>query len=190
MKKVIGMLAILFIATEVFGQKFLTKYSFIERSKTQNTIEDWIITGNNNGNFDWIRFVHFIKDDKLYLISYEPLPPSPTCYPYPDNTVRGVYLYSKSLDNLNSPWEKASDVLANGIWMGVHGFIDFDFYRAEKSSGSVGNVVVNGDYVTIIIDYYGIIDGSLSFDEPMTLTLKFDGKFYNKVDNGERNSIQ
>ena len=166
MKKLIGIFAILLIGTAVFGQKFIRDHSFVERSSTANiTIEDAI---NRDGikydNFDWINYVHFVVDDRLYLLSYEPV----------DNfnkmgLNRQIYLYSKDINDNTSPWEPASEaVLTCGI-MDMKNYTDVDFYREDRSRGSVGTINAVGDVREIIIGEYRKQNGSITSDKKLKL---------------------
>jgi len=148
MKNLFGILAILLLSTSVFGQAFIRNRSFVETSPTgNNTIEDAINRDNfHYTNFDWISYIHFIKNGKLYLLSYEPVENylNPGC--------RDIYLYSKDLNNLNSPWEKASAAIMTNCY-GTQCYDEVDFFLAEKSFGSKGNVEIKDDCIEITIGW-------------------------------------
>lgn len=149
MKKLIGLFVILFIITNVFGQSFIRDHSFIEKTpKGLTTIEDALIWENlPDNNFDWINYIHFVKDGKLFLLSYEPVENLDII-----GFSRGIYLYSKDINNLNSPWKKASAVIMTNSYSS-HSYSDVDFFLAKKSFGSVGNVEIKDDCIEITIGW-------------------------------------
>jgi hypothetical protein len=186
MKNIIRILVLLFITTSVFGQSFIRSHSFIESTPTGNiTIEDALHDGDN-GNFDWIRYVHFVKDGWLYLLSYEPKED------HLSGGDRKIYLYKKKIENLNSPWENAcADVsllnpdYVNGryisndtilvpkavkmnSWHDGDNYQDVDFFRKELSFGSSGEVIFEGDNVKITIRYSEIVNGVPIFSIPLS----------------------
>lgn len=117
MKKIIGVIILMLITIGTFGQKFIRKSSFIESTPTgNNTIEDWIHMGGNNGDYSWIDYVHFIQNGRLFLLSYEPSETFTSGHKIPPNSGRDIYLYSKDTSNINSPWVKASDVVLTSNW--------------------------------------------------------------------------
>ena len=140
MKKLIGLITVLLFSTSVFGQAFIRSYSFIEATQTgNNTIEDAINRTNIKfTDFDWISYIHFVKDGKLFILSYEPK----------ENRMsygsRNIYLYSNDINNINSPWEKASSVIMSNSF-GTHCYDEVDFFLAEKSFGSKGKVEFKDD---------------------------------------------
>ena len=166
MKKLIGIFAILLIGTAVFGQKFIRDHSFVERTPTgNNTVEDAINRKNlQYTNYDWINYVHFVVDDRLYLLSYEPV----------DNKNktglnRQVYLYSKDINDNASPWVEASEAVLSCGFMDLKNYTDVDFYRADRSRGSVGTINAVGDVREIIIGEYRKQNGSITSDEKLKL---------------------
>ena len=140
MKKIIGIFAILLLGITVFGQAFLRSPSFIETTeKGGYTIEDDI------RNPDWVdferkykRYVHFIQNDILFLLSYEPKED------YTSLGSRGIYLYSKDINDINSPWIKASEIIMTNSFSSFC-YDEVDFKLAKDSRGSVGNVKINDD---------------------------------------------
>jgi len=168
MKKLIGLFAILFITTGVFGQKFIRDHSFIKATPTgNNTIEDAINRTNiNYTDFDWIHYVHFIQNDRLFLLSYEPKERRM----YAGS--RSIYLYSKDINDVSSPWEEASDVVMTNQWMNAnnHDEVDFFIYNENKHNTSVGKVVVKDDCVEITIGWEMWCNGRLQINEPITIT--------------------
>jgi len=103
MKKLIGLSAVLFITTSVFGQKFFRDFSFIETTPSGlNTIEDDIRDTVIFAGF-YKYLVHFEANNRVFLLSYEP---------EQDNS-RDIYLYSKDISDRNSSWEKAFEVNAS-----------------------------------------------------------------------------
>ena len=167
MKKIIGILAILFITTGVFGQKFIRSHSFIEATPTgNNTIEDAINRTNINfTNFDWIHYVHFVQDDRLFLLSYEPK--ERRLYA----GSRSIYLYSKDLNDVSSPWEKASDVVMTNHWQSNrnHDEVDFFIYNEDYHNSSVGKVVIEDNCVKMTIGWELFSDGRQMIREPITI---------------------
>ena len=167
MKKIIGILAILFITTGVFGQKFIRDHSFIEATPTgNNTIEDAINRTNIKfTNFDWIHYVHFVEGDRLFLLSYEPVEDIMN----PEH--RCIYLYSKDINNVNSPWEKASDAIMTNHWQSHnnHNEVDFFIYNEKKHNSSVGKVVVKEDCVEMTISWELFQNGRQTMKDTMTV---------------------
>jgi len=169
MKKLIGILVVLFITTGVFGQKFIRDHSFIETTPTgNNTIEDAINRTNIEfTNFNWIHYVHFVKDDKLFLLSYEPIEDLEVM-----GFSRSIYLYSKDIHNVNSPWEKASDVVMTNYWgsHNNHNEVDFYIYDENKHNSSVGKVVVRDDgCVEMTISWELFQNGRQKMKDTMTV---------------------
>ena len=168
MKKLIGIFVVLFITTGVFGQKFIRDHSFIKATPTgNNTIEDAI---NRDGitftNFDWISYVHFIQDDRLFLLSYEPKE---------DRMFAGsrtIYLYSKDLNDVTSPWELASDAVMTNQWTNHknHDEVDFFIYDENRHNTSVGKVVEEDGCVMMTIGWEMWCNGRLQINEPITIT--------------------
>ena len=107
MRNFFGILVLVFFTTNVFGQKFIRDWSFVQSTPTgNNTIEDAIHRRNIIGdNYDWIDYIHFVKNEKLFILSYEPKE-DPM-----DGGSRDIYLYSKDINDINSPWKKASQVI-------------------------------------------------------------------------------
>ena len=157
MKKIIGLLTILFITTGVFGQQPIRDYSFIEATNYNSTVEDGIqYIGNGlteqkqNGNgcsvYDWIEYVHFIEGDKLFLLSYEPKE-NPMSY-----GSRSIYLYRKDINDVNSPWEKASGhIMMNSYNSYSYSYVDF--YRSSKNKGCVGEVIKTEEGIEISVSW-------------------------------------
>lgn len=171
MKKIIGILAIMFIAIGVFGQKSIRNYSFIESTPTgNNTIEDAIQRWNvTDGDYDWINYVHFVQNERLYILAYEP----DENFEY--GVDRDVYLYSKDIHDINSPWVKASNVVSTSNWLNIRNYSEFDFFLSEKSRGSKGKVDVQENCVIITVGYELMTNGSVSINEPMTFIFKPQG---------------
>ena len=168
MKKLIGLLVIMFVTTSVFGQKFIRSPSFIETTLTENsTIEDAIHKWNiTDGNYDWVAYVHFVQNDRLFLLSYEPKEDRMS------GGYRDIYLYSKDINDINSPWEKASDVVMTNHWGSDkdHNEVDFYVYDENKHNSSIGKVVVEDDCVKITIGWELFINGRQMINEPITFT--------------------
>jgi len=159
MKKIIGVLVVLLFATGVFGQYNINRLSFVEyRSGRLATIEDKIRHHNNiNDDFEWIDYIHFIKDNKLYLFSYEPVgEPVPYCS-------RNVYLYSRDITDINAPWKKASGSIINNCYSRTC-FSDVDFftYNKDRHFDSAGKIVETDDgfELTIEWDLFSTINGA------------------------------
>ena len=166
MKKIIGIFAILLLGMTVFGQRFIRDHSFVERTPTaNNTVEDhlngyWL----NCTDYDWINYVHFVEDGRLYLLSYEPVPNINKM-----DMDRNIYLYSKDINDNDSPWEVASNVVLNRKFVDMKNYTDVDFYRAEKSRGSVGMVNAVGDMREIIIGEYSKQNDSIFPDRKLKI---------------------
>ena len=172
MKKIIGLLAVLFITTGVFGQKFIRSHSFIETTPTgNNTIEDAIQRGVND-NYEWIDYVHFIQNGKLYMLSYEPNEK------HSYGVDRSIYLYSKDTTDIDSPWEIASNCISTSNWLDIRNYSEFDFfvYDKEQHNSSVGKVDVQENSVLITIKYELMTNGRVSISEPMTFIFRPDGE--------------
>lgn len=132
MKKLIGIFAILLIATVVFGQKFVRdELLMVSIEKGQTTVED---------------YVHFEANDRVFLLAYEPVPNRTM-----NGLVRNIYLYSKDISDVTSSWELASDMVYTGRFGNAKNYNDVDFYRSSKSRGSVGTVNVLDDSVEMTI---------------------------------------
>lgn len=169
MKRLVGLLMLLFITTGVFGQKFIRSHSFIESTPTgNNTIEDWIRDDGDNGDYKWIPYVHFINKGRLYLLSYEPKEDRLF------GGYRDIYLYSKDINDINSPWEKASNAVMRNHWKSGddHDEVDFFIYDKDKHNSSVGKVVVKNEYVEITIGWELWVGGRLLISEPITIKFK------------------
>ena len=163
MKKLIGIIAVLFITTGLFGQKFIRSHSFIEATPTgNNTIEDAMQNDVPDGNYEWVRYVHFIRDGKLYLLSYEPNSD------FRMGVDRSVYLYYKDTSDADNPWVKASNVVMTSNWWNTRNYTEVDFFRKDKSRGSKGEVFIVDDIVYITIGFESMTNGRLQIDEPIT----------------------
>lgn len=166
MKKLIGILAVLLMTTTVFGQKFIRNLSFIEgvdepfiefESGRLRTVEDHIrYSFTTITNYEWIDYIHFVQNDRLFLLSYEPKED------YLFGGDRDIYLYSRDITDINSPWEKASDVVMTNNWEDPKNYNDVDFfiYNENRHNNSVGEVVVEDDCVKITIGWEMFHDGS------------------------------
>ena len=170
MKKLIGLFVVLFITTGVFGQKFIRSHSFIETTPTgNNTIEDairsWNITG---GDYDWIKYVHFVQNGRIYMLAYEPNEKFTSGNKIMAGTTRDIYLYSKDTADVNSPWEQASEIVMTSLWNNIRDYGEVDFFRSELSRGSKGEVIVDGDKVYITIGLEIMTNGGESINEPIT----------------------
>ncbi len=158
MKKIIGILAILFITTGVFGQIRVDEFSEIETSPTRNnTTEDWIRKSgfgeikweNGYGKIDGLKYVHFIRGDWMFMLAYEPKKVMDKV----GHGCRGLYLYKKNINDSQSSWEKASAVLLTSC-SGTLSYDEVDFFLAEDSFGSLGNVEVKDDCVEVTVGWY------------------------------------
>ncbi len=180
MKKLIGLFAVLFITTGVFGQNFIQGLSFIETTPTRNnTIEDHIrdVSTFSNGDYSWIHYVHFIANEKLYMLSYEP---EENYYRPNDVKSRSVYLYSKDTCNIHDEWQKASEVVTTTTWLNRDEYCEIDFftYDENKHNTSVGNVVMEGDTVVMTVGLMKAANGNHYRTEKMKLIFKPDGDKY------------
>ena len=165
-KKVIFILTIALICSSVLGQKFIRDYSFVERTPTaNNTIED-AINGENlrHTSYDWINYVHFVVDDRLYLLSYEPVDDINQM-----DLNRQIYLYSKDISDNTNPWEPASEAVLTCGFMDLNNYTDVDFYREDRSRGSVGKINAVGDVREIIISEYRKQNGSIVSDKKLKI---------------------
>jgi hypothetical protein len=194
MKKLIGLLVIAFITTGVFGQAFIQKYSFIEKSPMGgNTIEDaihlWHVT---DGNYDWVDYVHFVKNDRLYLLSYEPNEIFSGRKRIPSGSGRDIYLYSKDINNIDSPWEQASPVVMTNLWISTITYdeVDFFIYDEKQHNSSIGSVVVKDDCVELTIGWEVMTNWAVIINKPVTFTFTPTGNNFYTVDGGKCNSIQ
>ena len=181
MKKIIGMMVILFFTTGIFGQKFIRNLSFIEPKP--NKIEMSVI--NQFLNFGEIDYVHFVKNDRLFLLAFEPN----ERYMY--GVDRDVYLYSKDIKNIDSPWEIASDVVARCNWIDLNNFSDIDFftYNKDRHNTSMGKVVVVDSCVKITIEFDVITNGNVSISEPITYIFTPIGDNFYNCNNAIRSSL-
>lgn len=161
---------LVFITTGVFGQKFIRSHSFIEATPTgNNTIEDAINRTNIEfTNFDWIHYVHFVQNDRLFLLSYEPKEDRMF------GGSRSIYLYSKDLNDVTSSWEEASDAVMTNHWSSDrnHDEVDFFIYDKNKHNSSVGKVIVEDGCIKMTIGWEMYVDGSELIRKPITITFK------------------
>lgn len=170
MKKLIGIFAVLFITTGVFGQKFIRDHSFIESTPYEKTltIDDGIRRGNPpDNNFKWINYVHFVEGDRLFLLSYEPIKDLQAI-----DFSRSIYLYSKDINDKNSPWEIASDVIMTNHWQSHdnHNEVDFYIYDKDRHNSSVGRVVKRDDgCVEMTISWELFQNGRQTMKDTMTI---------------------
>jgi hypothetical protein len=168
MKKIITVFAIALLGMTVFGQRFIRDHSFIESTPTaNNTVEDAINRKNFNfENFDWISCVHFVEDGRLYLLSYEPVPDINEM-----DMDRNIYLYSKDINNNDSPWELASDTVLERKFVDMKNYtdVDFYFYDENKHNTSVGMVNAVDDVREIIIGEYSKQKGRIFPDRKLKI---------------------
>jgi len=184
MKKLIGLFAVLFITTNVFGQKFFRDFSFIETTPSgYNTIEDDIRdTVVFAGFYKYV--VHFEANNRVFLLSYEP----------EQGNYRDIYLYSKDISDRNSPWEKASDIVTTSNWIDSYNYNEFDFYIYNENihNSSVGNVIVEDDCVKLTIGYELMYNWTALRDSlgrasiPITFEFTPIGDNFYKCDGGSR----
>lgn len=172
MKKLIGIFAILLLGTAVFGQKFIRDYSFINaREDFLNgkfdalTVEENIRKYHVGDDYDWINYVHFVVDDRLYLLSYEIV----------DNINkmglnRQIFLYSKDITDNTSPWEPASEAVLTCGFTDSKQYTDVDFWWEDRSRGSAGTINVLDDCVEMTIGVYRKQAGSIVFDGKLKIT--------------------
>lgn len=183
MKKLIGLLVLLFITTGVFGQAFIRKSSFIEVTEgfinhkfPALTIAEVILDDNITEDFDWIRYIHFVKDGKLFILSYELKEDLEKI-----GFSRGIYLYSKEIHNVNSPWKKASAVIMTNSFS-ENCYDEVDFFLAEKSRDSVGKVEFNDDGSIEITIGWILMDNVNNNCVDHVLKYSFVANPYGKVD--------
>lgn len=183
MKKLIGLFVVLFITTGVFGQKFIRSHSFIETTPTgNNTIEDAIRSWNIKGDYEWIDFVHFVQNGKLYLLSYEPKDVFTSGNKIHAGTTRDIYLYAKDTADINSRWKEASELVMTSKWNHIRDYGEVDFFRSDVSRGSKGEVVIEGNFVYITIGVEFMTNGGESINEPINFIFERnkDGWTYHK----------
>jgi len=185
MKNLIGILVLLFVTTGVFGQKFLRSTSEVER--TEETIQRWNVI---DGNYDWIDCIHFIQNDRLYLLSYEPNEIFTSGKKIPTGAGRDIYLYSKDINDINSPWEKASNIIMTNNWINGLNYneVDFFIYNEKRHNSSVGSVIVEKNCIKIIIGFDSMSNGNILInEEPITITFVPAGN--NKYIHGTSSSL-
>ena len=177
MKKTIGILAILLVSISVFGQPLIKQKAAIE-----------IYSGNlyaENGELI-VSPVHFIANDRIFMVSYEPLAervPYDVPVNLKDNEVieAELFLYSRDLSKSNSDWEIASVEDINGkyksanlgIYVMIDAFnydeIDFETYGDRYEGVKNGKVVELPDgSVEMVVMEYGFKNGSRDYAELLT----------------------
>jgi len=149
MKKLIGILTILLLATGVFGQINLGDLSSIE---TYNGINDWKST-DNLAHFT----TKFQNHEFYYILAYEPNCEI-GCY---DNTERSVYLYCIEKTS-GSRWRKASDVIMTNHYYDSNNYEDVDFYLYNEHSQNSSNsyVTMDGFNVIFTLNIHKKVNGS------------------------------
>jgi hypothetical protein len=179
MKRLIGLITILLLSSNVFAQKHINRVSEIETTPTaNNTIEDEIRDPKfPNNDFDWIRTVHFLKDGRLYLLAYEPLvvPKGRIIF----SGKRSVYLYFKDTTDNYNPWVKASDVVIENYEIDCKNYQDLNLYRVGYTKECVGEVVFDNNNVKITVGLDKEIDNRFQ-TKPITFIFVPQGDgFYN-----------
>lgn len=179
MKKIIGILGILFITTSVFGQVNIGGLSHIERYNWQ-------------GTDDFVHFTTVINDHThYYILAYEPNFPRG----HYSGIERNVYLYC--IETSDSPWVRVSDIESSGSrWLrvsdavlenyyyGSKNFQDVDFYTYDENRHNTSNstVTLDGNNVIFTLDVHKMENGSITItSQTFTLELKwhtFNGNFY------------
>ena len=182
MKKLIGLLSILFLTNNVFGQINLGDLSIIE---TLNISE--------NTDLDDISEVNFIKEEYygkfLYILAYEP-----NYIGTYDGTERNVYLYCIDMGPYPNEkyWEKlrwirVSDAVMTNYFIDTRNYRDVDFYMydAKHHNTSNSNVVFDGNNLIFTLEIHTKKDGRVSITtEKFVLKLDmrtFDGDSYKTV---------
>ena len=184
MKKLIGLLSILFLTNNVFGQINLGDLSRIE---TMNITENIVV--------DDISYVNFIIEKYygkfLYMLAYEPNFPF-MCY---DGMKRNVYLYCIDITKPDPNekykrklhWIRASDAVMTNSFIDIRNYRDVDFYMYDTKhhNTSNSNVVFNGNDLIFTLEIHAKKDGSVGVTtERFVLKLykrTFDGNFYETV---------
>lgn len=183
MKKIILLFVVLFITTSIFAQPFLRDNSFIETTCYGRSTQKTILSNNIvTNNFDWIRYVHFVKDERLYLLSYEPDIRFTGLTRTPAGSSRNIYLYSKYYKDIDSPWEQASGVVMTSNWMNAMNNSDVDFFDSKDSYGSVGKVVMNDDCIIITISWRLLTNGGVSACAPISFKFTPIGDYKYRVE--------
>lgn len=169
MKKLIGLLTVLFLTINAFGQPNIGKLSYVERSRTKNnTVEDGMLNGVP---CDTTTLVSFYLGKYFYLLAYEPNFPLGSSHP----TERNVYLYRKDITDLDNRWIKASDVVVTGAYADSKFYYDFDFYKydADYHNTSNSKVEFKGYDLWITLTVHQMIEG-IAYIEPKLVVMKFD----------------
>ena len=166
MKKLIGILTILLLATGVFGQINLGDRSPVEQYNWQNTTNSAHFTTTVN------------EKTHYYILAYEPNYPD-GCY---EDTERNVYLYS--IETSGSRWLKVSDAVMTNHFYDINNYVDVDFflYNEHTQNSSHSSVTMDGLNAIFTLDVHTKVNGSVTVtSESFTLELKkrtFNGNFY------------
>jgi len=185
MRTIIGFVLIILIVPKVYGQKNIRNLSNIERTRYQysGTVEDAIYTAfeaNKNDSFKSIDYVHFIKNDKLFLLAYEPLKGET----YSFYGKRSIFLYCRDVSNKNGKWELASDTVMTNYYyfesLASENYRDIDFFVYDKNyhNTSIGRVLVEPDCIKITVGVDEMKNGQMiKYGEAYTFVFK--NKSYN-----------
>ena len=180
MKKLIGLLSILFLTNNVFGQINLGDLSAIETLSFNKELMDSITEDN-------LSHVGFIKEDfnrnYVYLLAYEPN----FAGTYED-TERNVYLYCIHKNRHGTMrWVRVSDVVMTNYHHDSRNYRDVDFlkYDAECHNTSNSKVVFDGNDLIFTLNIHTKENGRMSITTEK-FVLKFvmrtlHGHFYKTV---------
>jgi hypothetical protein len=175
MKKIIGLLVIMFVTTGVFGQINLNDLSDVEHG-------EWL------GKMDILHFTTELQHRKFfYILAYEPN--FGGAY---NGTKRNVYLYCMDItpENPNEKykrqphWIRVSDAVLVNYFRDSHNYQDVDFYTYNKDrhNTSNGSVRLDGNDVIFNLEIHKMENGGMSVTQ-QTIVLElirntFDGRFY------------
>jgi len=172
MKKLIVLLIALLLTANLFAN--IRDYSLIE---PHGQVEYGF---HHYRDLDWIQylpFAHFVKDGKLYVISYEPF----TDDERPSSMIikaRKLYLYCKNMSNPDNPWVIASDVLFTGNFYSNltisngHTSLDMHYLDIELFTRYGCMLTVDGNNVTITTHKIIKVNNSDCTSEPITFHIK------------------
>lgn len=166
MKKLIGVLTILLLATGVFGQINLGGRSPVEQYNWQNTTNLAHFTTTIN------------EKTHYYILAYEPNYPD-GCY---EDTKRNVYLYN--IETSGSRWLKVSDAVMTNYFQNTNNYVDVDFFLYNEHTQNMSHSYVTMDGLNVIftLDVHKKVNGCVTVtSQSFTLELKrrtFDGNFY------------
>ena len=179
MKNLIVLFVVSLLASNAFAQMNVRNLSEIESTKTRNnTVEDVISTGKYPISECVADRVHFMKNEKLYMLALEPLNGKESSEFFGK---RELYLYCRDNDDINNPWRIASDLVWTCNYKGGDNYTDVDFFLYDKDSHntSVGVVEVDENNIKMTIGFYRM--GSGKEIKSLTFTFIPEGKDFYKM---------